>query len=163
MNEVVNQAYLALEESGKVYQFGNILLHPVNNDELDLVPLKRESLHVLLSEHAKFVRRVEEDNWKLVRPDIRLLDAMLQYPDRPMIRKIELRCDFPIILPDGKIAEPGYIRYYKVIVKASDISLDIPKNPTLDDARRAVDELSAVVADFPFVNEAHRSVFLPRY
>jgi hypothetical protein len=68
----------------------------------------------------------------------------------------------PALLPDGSIlATPGYDPESGLLLWLPDgLTVDVPDEPTQEDAIRSRDALLNVVSDFPFKTEAHRSAWL---
>ena len=67
----------------------------------------------------------------------------------------------PTMRPDGSIlAEPGYDPSTKLLLVAPPPMPTIPEQPSRDDALAALATLDALLDEFPFVNEASRSVAL---
>jgi hypothetical protein len=77
------------------------------------------------------------------------------------IRILEGVVPYPIMRPDGTmVSAASYDPQTKVLVLDTFGSLDIPSNPTQDDAHAAALEVLDVVQDFPFADASGQSVFL---
>ncbi|SDX36900.1 Bifunctional DNA primase/polymerase, N-terminal [Celeribacter indicus] len=125
------------------------------------------SLRDLMTRVANFVKVVEtkegtED--KPVGPPVSMALAYIQRVREgggrlPVLRGI-VEC--PTLRPDGTIlSEDGYDRATGLILDTGGATFDpVPGEPTRADAMSALDKLKWVLAGFPFVDDASRSVAL---
>jgi hypothetical protein len=67
-----------------------------------------------------------------------------------------------LLLADGRIVEwPGYDAASGILFDPQETAFPpVPSKPSLDDARRALDDLKSLFAEFPFVDGAACSVLL---
>lgn len=67
----------------------------------------------------------------------------------------------PTMLEGGFVLQtPGFNKKSGILYQPNQLFEPIPDNPTREDAQAAVQELYEVVHDFPFVDNAHRAVWL---
>ena len=67
----------------------------------------------------------------------------------------------PCMLHGGKVLQnPGFNSDYGLLYEPNQSFPNVPEFPTPEDAREAVERMKGVVCDFPFVTDAHRSVWL---
>ena len=77
------------------------------------------------------------------------------------VRHLEGVVEAPTLRPDGTVIEtPGWDEETGLLYAPNARFDPIPDRPTIDDARRAARMLLDLVADFPFVDDRHRAVWL---
>jgi hypothetical protein len=78
------------------------------------------------------------------------------------VRPLDAIVTYPTMRPDGSIlASTGYDSATRTLAEISaEAEVQVPDDPTLEDARAAIEVLSDLVSDFPFAGEAHRSAWL---
>lgn len=91
-----------------------------------------------------------------------ILSAILRIREWPAIRPLTGVSETPILRPDGTIASahgsrPTYDWMTGYLIIPS-IHVDVPLEPTQDDARRALDDLLEPFCDFPYRDESSRMV-----
>jgi hypothetical protein len=87
--------------------------------------------------------------------------AILHRGNWPELRPLEGVTECPVLRPDGSILqEPGYDEMTGLLYLPNAQFLEIPLRPTAQQVETALRELKAVVADFPFADEAHRAAWL---
>jgi hypothetical protein len=96
-----------------------------------------------------------------VQPDRHLLEMILGRRDYPGARTIEGISEAPLVRHDGSVfAEAGYDPQTRYFCTYRGPTLEVPDDPSIDDARRALAALTDLVEDFPFKGDVHRSVWL---
>jgi hypothetical protein len=79
----------------------------------------------------------------------------------PGVRELAGIVESPTLRPDGSVLDvPGYDDETHLIYRPSADYPPLPAAPTRDDARRAADELLALVDDFPFAGPEHAAAWL---
>jgi hypothetical protein len=77
---------------------------------------------------------------------------------RPSIRYVRGIISAPTLRPDGSLLiAPGYDEAMSVILEPGETNFDdfgVPERPTKDQGRRALDILSELISEFPFLDEA---------
>jgi putative DNA primase/helicase len=123
--------------------------------------LTPHALRVWLTEHAEF-RRHDGRAGKFIQKDCPkdLAQAILEqgyWEDVPLLKGITT---LPILRADGSLhAQPGY-DHLTGLFYLQQRPIQISSNPTIDDARQAMDRLNRLFADFDFVALEDRSVAL---
>jgi putative DNA primase/helicase len=86
-------------------------------------------------------------------PDL-LLKTFLDRGKLSGLKQLTGVTDIPLIRADGTLLDvPGYDDATGIYYKPSRLALEIPENPTLDDAKEAIETLQHLVRDFPFEDE----------
>lgn len=76
------------------------------------------------------------------------------------IRPLDAIVTYPTMRPDGSILNvSGYDPQTRTLADLS-VSVDLPEQPTIDNARASLQRLENLVRDFPFASAAHRSAWL---
>jgi len=79
----------------------------------------------------------------------------------PGIRALESIAECPVLRPDGSVLDvPGYDQSTGILYEPNVEFPPIPPEPTLDDARKAIEALYDIVQDFPFTNPEHLSSWM---
>jgi hypothetical protein len=79
----------------------------------------------------------------------------------PGLRYLEGVVEAPTLRPDGTVLDrPGYDPDTGLIYAPNALYPPLPAEPTLEDARRAVETLHDLVNEFPFLDDAHKAVWL---
>jgi putative DNA primase/helicase len=107
-------------------------------------------------------KRQTEDGWKLTSaappPDV--VAAVASRGEWASIRRLSGIVECPVLRPDGSVLlAPGYDAATAYIYEPSAL-VEVPEQPTLEDARAAVAVLLDLVGDFPFGTGAHRAAWL---
>lgn len=162
-------ARLPRDENG-VYQRGGILARIVKSAPKGkgikrpdgaptITPLPTPSLREKIATAAQFFKLDGEGNLnKCGVPEnvVKAVDARGYWPG---IASIEAVVEVPILRADGSVLEsPGFdeatgIYFYR----GGGVFPSVPEQPTRDDALAALAKLLDILADFPFVSEAHRA------
>lgn len=173
---VADQAISALAAADDtLFQRGGALVHVVRGHEVKdgiqrpdgsarIIPVELAGIRERLTRVAVFVAWKEgKDGLQVARqhPPGYCPAAIAARGDWPGIRQLEGFTDCPLLRSDGTIIEqPGYDAATGLIFLPSIEFPRVADRPTVEDARRAADELFEVVADFPFAEPAHRSTWL---
>lgn len=174
-HEVNDQAAAALGSDPDLYQRGGalvrVLVEPAASvrtvrrpagPRIDLVP--KPTLRERLTRAADwFIARETEGGAAFVpaHPPDWCVAAVHARGDWPAVRRLEAVVEYPVLLPDGRVpAEPGFDPDTGLLYAPPDgLTLDLP-DPTPERVRRAVEDLSEAVADFPFEADAHRAAWV---
>jgi hypothetical protein len=120
-------------------------------------PLPPALLRERLAANARWVK----ENGSSDRPPGWCVSAVHARGDWPGVRHLEAVIEYPILRPDGTLlATPGFDAATGLLLEPIGPLPTPPDRPTLADARAALDELSEVIADFPFAAPVHRSAWL---
>jgi hypothetical protein len=100
--------------------------------------------------------------WETTVPPLQSVRAVLARGVWRGIRLLGGIVETPVLRPDGTVLDvPGYDAATGLLYQPVGEAVGgIPTKPTLDDAKAAVAELLAVVPDFPFDGDAHKSAWL---
>jgi len=129
----------------------------------------QKAVRGLLGQYCAFFNlkptKLEDGSTEWVRERTRcpvwLLEGFCSRPSWPGIHPLDAIIQAPCMLKDGSVLqEPGFNATHGLMYKPNQTFLPVAEAPTLQDAQNAVRELHEVVADFPFVTDNHRSVWL---
>ena len=126
-----------------------------------ITPLPQASLREMLTRHVDLRALTKSGNAEPAHPPQWLVAAIDDRGDWPGIRELVGVSEVPVLRSDGSICQtPGYDPATGVLLVGSGATSSIPPNPTIDDARRAIEVLHEVVCDFRFEAPEHRSAWL---
>jgi hypothetical protein len=171
---MADQAETALIAAGvEIYQRGGWLMRPAVTElpaadggktiSAILHPLGPSDMIDALCEVALWLKHSERHGWRPADPPDKVAAILLGRVGKwhlPVIRGI---LTAPSIRPDGSLlTEPGYdsaTGYY--LQKPSDLMMpEVPERPSRADAERSLELIEGLLEEFPFVDEASRSVGL---
>ena len=175
---VVNdQAVEALGSDQVVFQRGGALVQihhdhsprnlkgikrPANTPRI--VIIKEASLRERLTAVARFVKRKETDEGEEinhVHPPAFCISAVAARGYWSGVRHLEGVISSPILRPNGTVLQnAGFDEETGLFYEPTGPLIQIPDNPTRDDALAACQDLLEIVCDFPFVKDAHRAAWL---
>jgi hypothetical protein len=113
-----------------------------------------------LSAAADWYRETKTGGFKQCVPPADVVAAILERAEWQGIRPLVGITESPVLRADGSVLQtPGYDLQTGYIFEPNASFPSVPEVPSLDDARRARDELLEIVCDFPFATEAHRSAW----
>lgn len=156
--EMADQALQTIRE--EVYQRSGVLCQVVTGQRTYIHDLDAPGIQDLMSKKSEYVRQDKEGLVTVIPPErvATILQSRRTHPEE--INVIEAVTTVPIFLDDGSILEAkGYNKRAKVYLNPS-VTVSVPAQPTIDDARRAVAVLEDVVCDFKFHSDADRSSWL---
>lgn len=117
-----------------------------------------------LTKNARFVKVVETADGEIrnhSHPPAWCVNAVAERGSWRGIRHLTGVVNAPALRPDGSIlSQPGYDAETGLYLAAQPDEFPIPAHPTIDDARSAAAMLLGLAADFPFLNESHKSGWL---
>ena len=172
---VIDEAIDALATRPEVYRRGGQLVHiihevkPPRGIEREtpmpgIIPIKEARLCELLSAGANWGKESTKNGETRIQfehPPRWLVKAVDARDSWPAIRPIEGIVEAPTLRADGSVLQtPGYDASTGVYFEPRCRFSKISDRLTVDDARRAVDDLLEVVCDFPFSTPAHRAGWL---
>lgn len=119
-------------------------------------------LFLHLSFCARWIRYDSRNNtWKQCIPPSNMVSAVSAMGKWPAVRPLAGVITTPTLRPDGTIfQEPGYDEGTELLFVPSASFVEVPSDPTLEDARNAADAILDVVCDFPFAKDTDRSAWL---
>jgi hypothetical protein len=126
-----------------------------HDHRLTLCPLKGAQLRYLLAKH---IRWMKDD--KPCHPPSAVATCILERGSREHVRPIRAVLPFPVLSPRGVLQPAGGYDAATRTFCALGEPVDVPEQPTREDAQRAIGELLDVVQDFPFADDAHRAAWL---
>jgi putative DNA primase/helicase len=96
-------------------------------------------------------------------PDL-LLKTFLERGKLSGLKPLTGVTDFPLLRRDGSLLDiPGYDEATGIYYQPSRLTLDIPDDPTLDDAKKAIETLNQLIRDFPFTSEVDRAAAISAF
>lgn len=130
-----------------------------------IVGMSHATLRERLTEVAdwKIERTSESGNFRVPEhPPQWSVQAIIDRGSWKGMRKLHALADFPCFVAGGKLLTKNGFDidtgvYYS---PSAPVELTIPPNPTLADAKAALETLAEVVVDFPFLHPHHRSAWL---
>ncbi|HMN39499.1 MAG TPA: bifunctional DNA primase/polymerase [Phycisphaerales bacterium] len=167
-HRVVDDAVKALASDPDVYCRGNILVRvvevaadPGTPPTQSIVRLEPPTLRERLTLHGEIMKYNKDGDQVPAHPTGWLVSALEARGFWPGIRPLAGVADAPLLRRDGSIcAVSGYDAATGVVVTIPEGFPAAPTDPTLEDARAAVEELVQVVCDFRFESPEHRSAWL---
>jgi primase-polymerase (primpol)-like protein len=151
-----------------LYQMGGVLVEAVEPPATAkatrpvIVPLTAANIRTRITSTVRLeIYRGEVLGWQPVNPPTWLPVAVKDLNQWDGVRPLVAVTTSPVLRSDGTIHQtPGYDCATGLLyVPLSDFA-PIPESPTLDDARTAVELLSAGVREFPWQDTADRSAWL---
>ena len=138
----------------------------VRPDEAPAVlPLKPPLIRDALTRVARFVKETGEGHERRVtpvHPSRWLVDAVSALGEYPGVRPLNGIAAGPVLRPNGTILNsPGYDPDTGLYLPAGAVAgvPAVPDRPTSVNVAAAIELLSDVVCDFPFLNDAHRAAW----
>lgn len=172
-------AVLALRVEPKLFQRGRALVTILRDckpkpkgdrlkrpeGELHISVLPAPQIRRLMSVHARWfkTKKTRDGDFEIVPapPPSAIVDQVATLGEWPDIRPLEGITEVPTIRPDGSLIEsPGYDEATGLWYSPNEEFPRIPDRPTLDDAKSAVEELYALVEDFPFAKPEYKATWL---
>ena len=99
--------------------------------------------------------------WKPKRITDTVAKAVLARGNWPGVSSLNAVIEAPAFLPSGEVLQkPGYDKESRLHYNPTTEFKPVADKPTKTDAQKSLDRIEDVVCDFPFKNEAHRSVFV---
>ena len=171
-SRVVNEAIAALAKQPNIYQRGGVLVHVVRNqppprgvsrpqDAPRIAPIRFPRLQELMATAASWEKPAGEGETELCHPPgwaVKAVDARGEWQG---IRRLDAVVESPILRSDGSVLQTAGYDSETALIFAPQVDFpEVPEKPSRADVRRALDALLAVVEDFPFGADAHRSAWL---
>lgn len=155
LHVVIEQAMRALAADPMLFAKGDQLVRvALDGNTPRLVALGAPQLRELLSVYAKWMR---DDP---VHPPAAIATALVKRGSWPPIRQLRAMTTFPVLSASGELrTREGYDPSSKTLYAGVAV-VNVPEEPTLDEAKAACARLLDLVAEFPFAGEAHRSAWL---
>ncbi|MDP1560263.1 MAG: primase-helicase zinc-binding domain-containing protein [Pirellulaceae bacterium] len=154
------------DADNRIYQRGGKLVAVANTDtgpliyRIDEIGI-RERITAAMDLIESYIDKEGLKTERPVRPPswlCRAIDARASYDH---FRRLDGIVTAPTIRPDGSILQTaGYDPESRLLYIPDGVYPAIPNKPTIDDAGRAVADLLDLVQDFPFADEASKSVWL---
>jgi putative DNA primase/helicase len=124
--------------------------------------LSAHDLRRILAEHVQFERfDMRQKKYVVVNPPGDLVETILARDGEWQFPRLRGIITTPTLRRDGTIlSEIGYDRASGLLLACQPLMPAMPEKPTQDNAREALSILLGVLAEFPFVSDADRSVAL---
>ena len=137
------------------------VIRPEGSPQIRTVPPAK--LKEVLENAANFVKTIGKGTkamQKSVRPPHDVIETVIARGEWHHIRLLRGIVNWPVFRPNGTIlSQPGYDPDLSLIYEP-DIHVDVPENPTREDALAAVDRFRDLMSEFPFAGPAHFSAWL---
>jgi Domain of unknown function (DUF3854) len=174
-HRVTNEASEAIAVAPDVYKRDGMLVRAVLSEQAEITgnvhrvagfPQIRRLAAPTLSETLTLVAdivKTTDAGDKPAHPPRWLIDQLSARGDWPKVRPLDALIDSPMLRPDGSIlSENGYDPCLRVLVQLDPAlqALEVPTDPTQDDARAAAHQLLRPFSDFPFAAESDRAAML---
>jgi integrase len=156
LHVVLEQAMRALSADPFLFAKGDQLVRIITEGESPrLVALGSAQLREALSLRAKWMK---EDQ---VHPPGYVATALVRRGAWSHIRDLRAMTTFPVLSGQGELrTAEGYDPSTRTL-HLGGCAISVPERPTLKEAKAACARLLDLVADFPFVDSAHKSAWLP--
>lgn len=127
-----------------------------------LVPVEADSAVDYMSRSASWQKYDgRSKSWVLTDPPVKVARTILSRDGEWQFPRLAGVITAPTMRPDGSIlSQPGYDPTTKLLLLNPPPLPPIPAHPTRADAQRALDTLDELLEEFPFVDDASRSVAL---
>ncbi|WP_224240202.1 bifunctional DNA primase/polymerase [Hyalangium gracile] len=173
LSEITTQAEQALLNAGvQVFSRGGALVRPVV-EEVEAAHGRRTKVarltqvtptyaRDLMSHYATFQRRnVKKDGWVTADPPAEVAQTWVARAGDWKVHAIAGLITTPTMRPDGTILDrPGFDPATRLVLMAPPSMPPIPDAPTRSDAAQALGLYSDLLIEFPFADDASRSVGL---
>jgi hypothetical protein len=155
MVEAAEEALLAAKV--EIFVFGNELARVVrDNGQARVLPLVFPYLKALLARHVEWVG-FKDGEARPALPPRDVVETLLAKGEWPF-PVLDAIVTTPSLRPDGTVLDtPGYDPASRLLFAPDREYPKVPEHPTLDDARRALEELRAPLVDFCFLGPADRA------
>lgn len=130
------------------------IVRPLNTPSIQSIPEPR--LREILSNIVTFGQNDSEGEWQSIRVPSHVTKGIYNRGQWTGVRKLESVVTYPIIRADGTIAsKPGYDPLTGLFLHIPADLVALPDAPGIAEARAAIEQLHAVVVDFPFQSPEH--------
>ena len=154
---LVDRSLRLLANDPCLYQKGGelVLVAEDQGGQVRISKAKASQLRYLLAKHARWV-----NDETACHPPSAVATCITDRTSWEHVRALRATTTFPVLSSSGELRTmAGYDPETKVFV-AGDVEVQVPEEPSQDDAREAVARILDVVQDFPFADDAHRSAWL---
>jgi hypothetical protein len=155
LHVILGLAMKALSNDPRLFSKGDQLVRVVGDgDQARLLPMCTAKLREELSVRARWVA----DDY--VHPPSSVASALVRRGSWSHIRELRAMTTFPVLSPEGELrTQDGYDAGTKTFFSGG-CTVNVPEQPTLDEAKAACAHLLDLVSEFPFAGEAHRTAWL---
>lgn len=142
-----------------VFQRNGVLCEVVKSKTTFISDLETARIQDLMSRSAKYVRKDEKQGFVAQVAPLAVATVLHSRRTHP-VRVLDAVTTAPVFLADGSILQArGYNAAARVFLEPS-VSVDVPDDATIDDARAAIATLTDILQGFDFAEEADRSSWL---
>jgi len=159
IHDVADKAIAAMAHH--VFQRCGVLCEVIPAAERTFVSdLEAARVQDLMSRSAKWVRRDDQGISVKCAPPMPIAQVLTARRIHKPVRVLEAVTTAPVFLADGSILQDrGYNAQSRVYLEPS-VCVDVPAEPTRDDARSAVGLLAGLLSDFRFTEKADFSAWV---
>lgn len=163
-HRVTDEVIAALAKSGDLFTRNGTLARVIRNDEghPSIWLASAANVREEITRCVRFVCRYGKEK-QIVRkhPPKWNVEAAMSRRHWPGMRVLNGLVPCPVVRADGSIlSQSGYDEETGLYVADDLKGIEIPENPTQEDARQAAELLLDLTTDFPFNTDADRSVWL---
>ena len=160
---VADEAFAALAERGDIYRRGGQAVQIGRDDSGSPLArvLDKHRLRALLTTVRQCVKADRNGDRQPCRVPVWLTDHLGSTGGHDALPPLNAITETPFITADGTVVtEPGYHPPSGTWLAWSVDPIDIPEQPTTEDAKAAAAELLDIVCDFPFKTPSDRAAWL---
>ena len=156
LNVLVDRSMRLLAQDPCLYQKGGeLVIVGRDNEGRPLVrKAKASQVRYLLSKHAAWM-----NDGKPCHPSSSVATCIVDRGAWEHVRPLRALSSFPVLSSSGVFGANGYDAETRTLF-IGDVEVNVPEEPSHEDATRAVASLLDVVQDFPFADDAHRSAWI---
>ncbi len=156
LDEQVKAVVNALSKHPDVFQRQNRIIRVLSDGQLE--EFKTPGLRALSSEVAEFYKfKMTDAGPEAVRTDVPvdLINSVIEYGNYDGIRELHQVFTMPGLRSDGQLlTSSGYDAYTKALLRPT-FEVDVPANPSYEEAIAARDRIAELYCDFPFEAPEH--------
>lgn len=124
-------------------------------------PLPAPYLRERITAACRLVRETKSGDVYHAHPPEWLVPQILNRGHWPGVRKLRAVVETPVLVRDGSVLEtPGYHEPSRILLEPLGDFPPVPRSPTSDQIRSAVQRIIDVIQDFPFASAAHQAAWV---
>jgi len=153
------------QRSGSLVEIGHTarmsttgIIRPQGSTVVKDIALTR--LVEIIDQRAAFFGKTKKNEERQLPVARHIAEHVSVRPAWPNIRPLMGFTTWPVMRPDGSILQDRGYDPQTGLYCENQVQIYVPSTPTQQDAIRARERLDDLVCDFPFINPAHRAVWL---
>jgi hypothetical protein len=177
LERMTDEAIAALSHDSRVYQRGGSLCGVItvaDGPQLKAKDIRRAigtpvirvlaqaTIRERLSACLRWIKfAAREKQWVACLPPDDVVSAVAARGEWGGVRSLISVATSPVLKPDGTVLQtPGYDADTGILYWPREAYAEVSENPTIEDARGALEAICEVVCDFPFAKPEHRSAWI---